>query len=194
LSATTSEGTRRSPKKKAIVIATSVVLVIALVGIVSALTGGKVSPGQKNSLTSSKLVGHHIHDFSLDGLNGGVITSPWSSGHSSVLVFFASYCGPCKGEMPKIAKYIRTHNLSPIDVVAVDAVDKRSAAQAMIKKDGVTFPVAYDPNGTITTGLFGFEDVPESVFLNARGVVKGVYYGAIPKNVLIAGLKTLTST
>ena len=194
MSATTSEGTRRSPKKKAIVIATSVVLVIALVGIVSALTGGKVSPGQKNSLTSSKLVGHHIHDFSLDGLNGGVITSPWSSGHSSVLVFFASYCGPCKGEMPKIAKYIRTHNLSPIDVVAVDAVDKRSAAQAMIKKDGVTFPVAYDPNGTITTGLFGFEDVPESVFLNARGVVKGVYYGAIPKNVLIAGLKTLTST
>ena len=194
MSATTSEGTRRSPKKKAIVIATSVVLVIALVGIVSALTGGKVSPGQKNSLTSSKLVGHHIHDFSLDGLNGGVITSPWSSGHSSVLVFFASYCGPCKGEMPKIAKYIRTHNLSPIDVVAVDAVDKRSAAQAMIKKDGVTFPVAYDPNGTITTGLFGFEDVPESVFLNARGVVKAVYYGAIPKNVLIAGLKTLTST
>jgi thiol-disulfide isomerase/thioredoxin len=194
LSATTSEESRRSPKKKAIVIATSVVLVIALVGIVSALTGGKVTPGQKNSLTSSKLVGHHIHDFSLDGLNGGVITSPWSSGHSSVLVFFASYCGPCKGEMPKIAKYIRTHNLSPIDVVAVDAVDKRSAAQAMIKKDGVTFPVAYDPNGTITTGLFGFEDVPESVFLNARGVVKGVYYGAIPKNVLIAGLKTLTST
>jgi thiol-disulfide isomerase/thioredoxin len=194
LSATTSEESRRSPKKKAIVIATSVVLVIALVGIVSALTGGKVTPGQKNSLTSSKLVGHHIHDFSLDGLNGGVITSPWSSGHSSVLVFFASYCGPCKGEMPKIAKYIRTHNLSPIDVVAVDAVDKRSAAQAMIKKDGVTFPVAYDPNGTITTGLFGFEDVPESVFLNARGVVKAVYYGAIPKNVLIAGLKTLTST
>ncbi len=194
MSATTSEGTRRSPKKKAIVIATSVVLVIALVGIVSALTGGEVTPGQKNSLTSSKLVGHHIHDFSLDGLNGGVITSPWSSGHSSVLVFFASYCGPCKGEMPKIAKYIRTHNLSPIDVVAVDAVDKRSAAQAMIKRDGVTFPVAYDPNGTITTGLFGFEDVPESVFLNARGVVKAVYYGAIPKNVLIAGLKTLTST
>jgi thiol-disulfide isomerase/thioredoxin len=181
------------PKKKAMVIGTSAVLVIALVGIVSALTGGKVTAGQKEILTSSKLVGHHIHDFSLEGLSGGVITSPWSSGHSSVLVFFASYCGPCQGEMPKIAKYIRTHNLSPIDVVAVDAVDKRSAAQAMIKKDDVTFPVAYDPNGTITTGLFGFEDVPESVFLNARGVVKGVYYGAIPKNVLIEGLKRLTS-
>jgi thiol-disulfide isomerase/thioredoxin len=192
LSETASEAKRRSPKK-VIVVGVAVVLVIALVGIVSALTGGKVTTGQKNLLTSSALVGHHIHHFSLDGLNGGVITSPWSKGHSSVLVFFASYCGPCKGEMPKIAKYIRTHSLSPIDVVAVDAADKRPAAQAMIKKDDVTFPVAFDPNSTVTTGLFGFGYVPESVFLSARGVVKGVYYGAIPKNILIEGLKKLKS-
>jgi thiol-disulfide isomerase/thioredoxin len=193
LSETTSQTKRPLPRKKVIVIGVVVVLVIALVGIVSAITGGKVTSGQKNLLTSSALVGHHIHEFSLDGLNGGVIKSPWSSGHSSVLVFFASYCGPCKSEMPKIATYIRTHDLSPVDVVAVDAVDKRSAAQAMIKKDNVTFPVAYDPNGTVTTGQFGFEDVPESVFLSPTGVVKGVYYGAIPKHTLIEGLKILNS-
>jgi len=185
--------TKRPSSKKAIVIGVVVVVAIALVGTVSALTGGKVTSGQKNLLTSSALVGHHIHDFSLDGLNGGVIKSPWSDGHSSVLVFFASYCGPCQGEMPKIAKYIRTHSLSPVDVVAVDAEDKRPAAQAMIKKDDVTFPVAYDPNATVTTGLFGFEDVPESVFLSPTGVVKGVYYGAIPKNILIEGLKKLNA-
>jgi thiol-disulfide isomerase/thioredoxin len=176
-----------------IVVGAVVAVVIVLVGVVSALTGGKVTTGQKNVLTASALVGHHIHHFSLDGLNGGVITSPWSTGHASVLVFFASYCGPCQGEMPKIATYIRNHSLTPIDVVAVDAVDKRPAAQAMVKKDGVTFPVAFDPNGTITTGLFGFEDVPESVFLSPSGVVKGVYYGAIPKNILIEGLKKLRS-
>jgi thiol-disulfide isomerase/thioredoxin len=193
LSETASEETRPSPRKKAIVIGVVVVLVIALVGIVSALTGGKVTSG-KNLLTSSALVGHHIRDFSLDGLNGGVVSSPWSSGHSSVLVFFASYCGPCKDEMPKIAKYIRTHTLSPVDVVAVDAVDERSTAQAMIQRDDVTFPVAFDPNGKVTTGLFGFAFVPESVFLNAHGVVKGVYHGAIPKNVLVEGLKLLKST
>jgi thiol-disulfide isomerase/thioredoxin len=192
LSETASETKRRSPKK-VILVGVAAVMLIALVGIVSALTGGQVTSGKKNPLTSSALVGHHIHDFSLDGLNGGIVKSPWSNGHSAVVVFFASYCGPCQGEMPKIAKYIRTHTLSPVDVVAVDAVDKRPAAQSMIKKDGVTFPVAFDPNGTITTGLFGFEDVPESVFLSPKGVVKGVYYGAIPKNILIEGLKILKS-
>lgn len=192
MSATASQATRRSPKK-AVVIGVAVALVIGLVAVVSALTGGKVTSGQKNLLTTSALVGHHIHGFSLDGLNGGVIRSPWSKGHPSVLVFFASYCGPCRSEMPKIAKYIRTHTLSPVDVVAVDAVDRRGAAQTMIKRDGVTFPVAFDPNGTVTTGLFGFQEVPESVFLSPRGVVKGVYYGAIPKDILIEGLKKLNS-
>jgi thiol-disulfide isomerase/thioredoxin len=189
----TTNPTKR-PSKKALIIGVAVVLVIALVGIVSALTGGNVTLGQKNLLTSSALVGHHIHTFSLDGLNGGVVASPWSEGHSSVLVFFASYCEPCQGEMPKISKYIRTHSLSPVDVVAVDAADKRPAAQAMVKKDNVTFPVAFDPNSTVTTGLFGFGYVPESVFLSPSGVVKGVYYGAIPKKTLIEGLKLLKST
>lgn len=190
----TTSPTKRPSSKKALVIASAVVLVIALVGVVSALTGGKVTSGKKNLLTSSALVGHHIHTFSLDGLNGGVVTSPWREGHSSVLVFFASYCEPCQGEMPKIAKYIRSHSLAPVDVVAVDAADKRPAAQAMVKKDDVTFPVAFDPNSTVTTGLFGFGYVPESVFLSPKGVVKGVYYGAIPKNMLIEGLKILKST
>jgi thiol-disulfide isomerase/thioredoxin len=166
-----------------------VVVAIALIAVVSALTGGKVTSG--NGLPTSKLVGQHVKAFSLDGLNGGVVKSPWSEGRASVLVFFASYCGPCQHEMPKIAKYIRTHSPSPVDVVAVDAIDERSAAQAMIKKDDVTFPVAFDPNGVVTTNIFGFKDVPESVFVSAKGVVKGVYFGAIPKDTLASDIKSL---
>jgi hypothetical protein len=93
--------------------------------------------------------------------------------------------------MPKIAKYIRTHNPNPVEVVAVDADDERPAAQAMIKKDDVTFPVAYDPQGVVTSGIFGFINVPESVFVNARGVVTGVHYGAIPSKELATAIASL---
>ena len=65
-----------------------------------------------------------------------------------MLIFFASWCGPCQGEMPKVAAYIRAHNPGPIDVVGIDANDERPAAQKFVKKDGVTFPVAFDANGT----------------------------------------------
>jgi len=63
----------------------------------------------------------------------------------------------------------------------------------MIKKDDVTFPVAFDPNGVVTTGIFGFSYVPESVLVNAKGVVTNVYLGAIPKQKLAGGIKSLKS-
>jgi thiol-disulfide isomerase/thioredoxin len=190
LSEATDQKKRRSPKMM-ISIGIGIVVAIALIAVVSALTGGKVT--SSNGLPTSKLVGQHVKAFTLDGLNGGVVKSPWSEGRASVLVFFASYCDPCKAEMPKIAKYIRTHSPKPVDVVAVDADDKRSFAQAMIKKDEVTFPVAFDPNGVVTTVEFGFPDVPESVLVSAKGVVKRVHFGAIPKDVLASWIKGLKS-
>ena len=98
-------------------------------------------------LPTSKLVGHHVQNFKLPGLSGGEIHAPWTQGHASVLIFFASWCTPCQGEMPKVAEYIRTHSPSPVEVVGIDANDERSAAQAFVKKDGVTFPVAFDAKG-----------------------------------------------
>jgi peroxiredoxin len=176
-------------KRKLILVGASVIVVVGIIAIVSALTGG-TSP-KSSALPNSKLVGHHAKDFSLAGLNGGTITAPWETHRASVLVFFASYCGPCQGEMPKIASYIRTHSPSPIEVLAIDAIDVRSSAQAMITRDRVTFPVAFDPNGVVTNDDFGFGQIPESVFINSKGTVEKVYYGAIPASVLARGIATL---
>jgi thiol-disulfide isomerase/thioredoxin len=176
-------------RRRAIRVGVGVGLVVAVVSVVSVLTGGKVTGGKSGP--TSALVGHHLEKFTLAGLNGGVVEAPWAANRASVIVFFASYCGPCQNEMPKIAKYIRTHNPRPVEVVAVDAVDVRSSAQSMIKKDDVTFPVAFDPQGVVTSGIFGFVNVPESVFVNARGVVTGVHYGAIPKKQLATAIASL---
>jgi peroxiredoxin len=182
----------RSVKTKVVPIGIGVVLVVGLIAVLSALTGSK-APDNGGS-TKSQLVGKHIKDFSLGGLSGGTVKAPWELGHSSVLVFFASYCGPCEGEMPKIASYIRTHSPSPVDVLGVDAIDERSSAQAMVRRDGVTFPVAFDPDGAVTNGVFGFGDIPESVFLSAKGIVEKVYYGAIPEIQLAHGIKMLLAS
>jgi hypothetical protein len=63
----------------------------------------------------------------------------------------------------------------------------------MVKGDGFTFPVGFDPNGVVTGGVFGFNYVPESAFVNAKGVVTEVYYGAIPKQQLASGIKSLVA-
>jgi peroxiredoxin len=175
--------------RKSILVCTGVALLVGTLILVSELTGGKVT--DNGSAPVSELVGQHLKDFSIGALDGGTIRAPWELGRASVIVFFASYCVPCQGEMPVIATYIRTHSPRPVEVLGVDAIDERSSAESMITKDRVTFPVAFDPNGVVTTGVFGFGQVPESVFVSAHGVVEKVYYGAIPKKQLATGIKQL---
>jgi peroxiredoxin len=164
-------------------------LAVALIAVVSVFTGGKVTNGKV--LPTSALVGTHIKSFTLPGLSGGSEKMPWTSNHATVLIFFASWCPPCKGEIPTLATYIRTHNLGAVHVVGIDANDKTDAAQAFVKKDDVTFPVAADASGTVTAGTFGFAQLPETVFLNAKGVVQVVHLGATSKKEFVAGLKIL---
>jgi len=165
------------------------VVAVGLIVVVSILTGAPVK--SNNGLPTSNLVGESVKGFTLAGLNGGTESAPWASGHPGVLIFFASYCGPCHKEMPKVATYLRTHDEKPIVVMGVDAEDVRSSAQAFIKKSKVAFPIAFDPNGVVTTNIFKFETVPETVFVSKRGVVEQVYFGAIPVAQLKSGLATL---
>jgi len=188
----TSPRRKRTLSKKSVLISVGSAIAVVVIAVVSALTGGNVTNGKLGS--TNELVGQHMKNFSLDGLNGGEIRAPWESGRASVIVFFASYCGPCQGEMPKIAKYIRINSPSPVEVLGVDATDKRPSAQAMVKKDDVTFPVAFDSKGVVISGIFGFDYVPESVFINAKGVVTGVHLGAIPKNQLANAIRSLKAT
>lgn len=178
-------------RRQLVTIGVGSVLAIALIAIVSVLTGGSAS---NSTVPTSKLVGQHLKSFSLDGLFGGNVQAPWESGHPSVEIFFASYCGPCQAEMPKIAKYLSTHNLGHVAILAVDSSDARASAVAMVKHSDFTSPVAFDPNAVVTSGVFGFGYVPESVFVNAQGVVTEVYYGAIPKQQLASGIRSLIAS
>jgi thiol-disulfide isomerase/thioredoxin len=167
------------------------VVAVALITVVSILTGGTVK--LDNAQPVNALVGHQVTGFTLGGLNGGRVVAPWDQGHAGVLIFFASWCDPCKVEMPKVATYLRTHHVDPVRVVGVDTNDARGAGQAFVRHAGVTFTVAFDPNTTVSSGIFHFRAIPETDFVNAGGVVTQVYVGAIPKDQLAKGIAALRS-
>ncbi len=181
---------RLRPSQKAFFIGLGTTIAIVAIVVVSIFTGGHVTP---NNEPTNALVGKSMATFSLSGLKSGTIEAPWKSRHAAVLIFFASYCEPCKSEMPKVAAYLRHHNEGSIRVIGIDALDARGPAKSFVHKSGVTFPIAFDPQGKVTTGIFQFAYVPETVFVTAKGILKQVYYGAIPKNVLVKGIAALSA-
>jgi thiol-disulfide isomerase/thioredoxin len=167
------------------------IAIIAIV-VVSIVTGGHVT--NNDGEPTSNLVGKSVASFSLSGLESGTVVAPWKAHHAAVLIFFASWCGPCQSEMPKVAAYLRHHNEGSIYIVGIDANDQRGAAKTFVKKSGVTFPVAFDANGVVTAQTFKFLTLPETAFVTAKGKVNRVYFGAIPKDTLVRDIAALRRT
>jgi thiol-disulfide isomerase/thioredoxin len=167
------------------------VMAVTLIVVVSVLTGGRVTNG--STQPPNQLVGKHVASFTLGGLKGGTIVAPWKSGHAAVVIFFASWCGPCKAEMPKVASYLRHHNEGAVEVIGMDSHDRRGPAMNFVKDSGVVFPVAFDPNLTVAT-IFNLAALPDTAFVNAKGVVTKIYIGAIPAKQLAKGLAALRAS
>ncbi len=69
--------------------------------------------------------------------------------------------------------------LSTIRVVGVDSLDTAASARAFIKGAGVTFPVAYDADASVTSGLFYFDGDPYAVFVKGDGSINKIVRGDV---------------
>jgi peroxiredoxin len=85
--------------------------------------------------------------------------------------------------------------LAGIRVVGVDSEDTVANAKSFIHASGVTFPVAYDPNVDITSGLFYFTGDPYAVFVRSDGTIAKIVRGdGLTASSLIADERALTPT
>lgn len=137
---------------------------------------------------SAPSVGDPVPSFKAQNLGpvGGpsVSMSPRHGGQPTVLLFFGNWCPSCHQELPPLAAAVRSQRsagggLSGVRVVGVDSEDTVGNATSFIHDSGVTFPVAYDPNVNITSGLFYFTGDPYAVFVNADGTIARIVRGDV---------------
>ena len=149
-----------------------VTIAVVLITIVSYFTGGTVT----TPTTQSSLIGKSVPSFTLTDLKGETITSPWSTGHPTLLVFLASWCAPCRKELPGLASYLEHHDLGNLTVLGVNYNDAASSAQALVQRANFTFPVVPD-SGALTTTDFALPGLPDSVLVSSTGKVLAVTTG-----------------
>jgi thiol-disulfide isomerase/thioredoxin len=156
------------------------VLAVALIVVMSVLTGGTVST--TSATPPPALVGKSVPVQTIRSLTGGTTTTPWKFGHPTALIFFASWCEPCKTELPHLATYLAHHSTHGVQVVAVDSEvgqsDSPSNALAMLRRYHFNVATMADTQGKMVNE-FGLVALPDSAFVNAKGVVTWLNIGPI---------------
>lgn len=99
----------------------------------------------------------------------GTVSLVQFRGKPVVLNFWASWCVPCRKEMPAF-RAVAARLDGKVTFVGVNHQDGRGGAIDLLEETGVRYPSAYDPKGTVapTFGLFG---MPSTVFISAEGRV-----------------------
>ena len=156
---------------------------VAAVAVVAALLGllaWKVAQG--DSQVTSELARGGAPDapaFTLERLDGtGELSLASLRGQTVVLNFWASWCGPCRDEMPILEQGWQRWRGKNVAFVGVDARDVRSDARSFLERYGVTYPNVYDGKGSLI-GRYGVTAFPETYFVDAAGKVRWRIAGAV---------------
>jgi cytochrome c biogenesis protein CcmG/thiol:disulfide interchange protein DsbE len=186
----------RVSARRPLLIALLIGLLVVVIGVISLLIRHQPSSQNASPLaTTTAQVGKPVPTFRLPNLTGvgtvGVAENGGGMGKAAVLVFFASWCGPCQQEMPALAAAVSNGAAGTAAVIGIDGADGQAAAQAFVKKDNVTFPVGVDSVYAVTSGEFGFAGLPETVFVNGKGIITEIHFGATTPALLRQGVRAM---
>jgi len=129
-------------------------------------------------------------DFTVIDANGKAVRLVEFAGKPVVLNFWASWCGPCKSEMP-LFNTIYQEMKNDVSFIMLDLVDGQcetvETGAAFIRQQGFAFPVYFDTKQQ-AANKYGITAIPTTFFIDAKGDIRYSYRGAIEERTLRAGI------
>jgi peroxiredoxin len=122
-------------------------------------------------------------DFTLQDFDGKTIKASDYLGKNPMIIdFWATWCGPCKQELPHLEKIYQTHKEKGLIFMAISEDSPRSASKVKpyVKSKGFTCLVPMDPDGQVLSKFFGDNTLPLTILIDAEGKIVRTFNGYVP--------------
>lgn len=132
-------------------------------------------------------IGQKAPDFTLETLTGEKLTLQDFKGKKILLNFWASWCGPCKQEMPAMQKVYEQMKEEQIEIIAVNLTfgeENSNDAKSFADEYKLTFPIPLDINGEVQE-KYQIYPIPTSYFIDEAGIIRSKYIGPMDENYMI---------
>jgi len=129
------------------------------------------------ALTRPRVEEGFAPDFSAKTLGGGQVSLSDYKGQVVMLNFWATWCPPCRAEMPHMQEAYERYNAQGFSVLAINNAETEAEVATFAEQYGLDFPVVLD-GGTLQR-VFNISGYPTSIFLRRDGSIYATHSGGL---------------
>lgn len=135
-------------------------------------------------LTIGLNVGNQAPDFELETLTGENVKLSDFRGKRVMINFWATWCPPCRAEMPDMEKFYHDKDVVVLAVNLTDTESSIDGIEDFTEEYNLTFPILMDTNLDVAT-LYGIQPLPTSYLVDSNGIVSNMAFGALNYDLMV---------
>ena len=136
----------------------------------------RTATSARSKLKRLSLKGKELTDLKFTAVDGSQVDIADYKGKVVLIDFWATWCGPCKAEMPNVIKAYNEHKAAGFEIIGISLDKDKAKCEAYTQEQGMTWPQYFDGKGwsNLIAKRYGVNSIPATFLLDRKGVVRAL--------------------